>query len=130
MYFGHDECASQLLTGPCAHVVDVNATGEDGTTTPLLLACHMSGGAGANAHALRGLVFATLGKDAEALKDLDAQIKLQPDRPPALGTCHAKPCSAAQCSAVRCCAVLAPVPAHAFGCAATGMPVAAPPRHT
>jgi hypothetical protein len=112
--------SSFLILFVCvAHALRVQELYEDGG----------SDGQRANAHALRGLVFATLGKDAEALKDLDAQIKLQPDRPPALGTCHAKPCSAAQCSAVRCCAVLAPVPAHAFGCAATGMPVAAPPRH-
>ena len=85
-----------------AHALCVQELYEDGG----------SDGQRANAHALRGLVFATLGKDAEALKDLDAQIKLQPDRPPALGTYHAKPCSA-----LRCGAVLVPVLAHAFGCA-------------
>jgi len=32
------------------------------------------------------LIFATLGKEAEALEDFDRQIKLQPDRVEPLGT--------------------------------------------
>ena len=39
----------------------------------------------ANAYQLRGLIFATLGKEAEAIQDFDEQIKLQPDRVEALG---------------------------------------------
>ena len=69
----------------------------------------------ANAYQLRGLILATLGKEAEALEDFDRQIKLQPDRVEPLGmpasaallhTSCQNPVSAADCGRFSSVAVL------------------------